>query len=604
MLKPVSMKKFTIIALDEHVDKILRTVGELGVAQLVNVGERVDQYEGLIEAAEPSDKYYRISSLLSRVEGLIGDLKISEDTVKKKIQVPAEPTEEFLDEVDKKLKEIESEYASYSEELEALKEKEARDPEEERQMQELVKKINALAEKYAAELVGLREALNIEREIEEAKTLSGKTQRSYIFEGWVKANDAEKLKTQILKVTGNKAVVVIHSVDAKKPNPPTLLKNPSGAKPCQILTEGYAIPSYREIDPTILMTITFPIMFGMMFGDIGHGLILLVAAVLGYVAKLKKMKFGGMIDWWIKASPLMITCAISSIFFGILFGEFLGYSIYSEPWYITIAQPFAPLRDALVALFRFYDFDEGIQILTNPAWPGYAELPPNGPIFFSPFHHPWLLFVLSVIIGSMHITAGLIMGVINNIREGKYKKAFFDRAVWIWFYLGLVWLVFNRGLTFTNWFATLSLLDPAFLVFILPIIVMIFGKFVVEGAMESIFGTFEVLVASISNTISYARILALNMVHAGFAKTFINLGAPGIYYGHAAAECGYIIVELTPGYFMNMFIGLFLIMSLESLLSFINTLRLHWVEWFLKFYKGEGYKFKPFKIERIYTIPT
>ena len=132
---------------------------------------------------------------------------------------------------------------------------------------------------------------------------------------------------------------------------------------------------------------------------------------------------------------------------------------------------------------------------------------------------------------------------------------------------------------------------------------MIFGKMIVEGVTEGVFGTFEVLVASISNTISYARILALNMVHAGFAKTFINLGAPGIYYGHTAAEAGHIIVELTPGYFMNMFIGLFLIMVLESLLSFINTLRLHWVEWFQKFYKGDGYRFTPFKIKRRYTIP-
>ena len=97
----------------------------------------------------------------------------------------------------------------------------------------------------------------------------------------------------------------------------------------------------------------------------------------------------------------------------------------------------------------------------------------------------------------------------------------------------------------------------------------------------------ESLIASISNTISYARILALAMAHAAFSKILLSfLEMQGPYMA--------VVGLLMWGVFTVL-----LIMSFECLLSFIHTLRLHWVEWFLKFFSGNGYPFKPFTFKKL-----
>jgi vacuolar-type H+-ATPase subunit I/STV1 len=112
----------------------------------------------------------------------------------------------------------------------------------------------------------------------------------------------------------------------------------------------------------------------------------------------------------------------------------------------------------------------------------------------------------------------------------------------------------------------------------------------------------EHLIESISNTISYSRILALNMAHAGFAKTFLFLA------GVATAEIMAIIAQLQTGgiMFIIMFSGMLVlgtvfVLLMEGLLSFIHTLRLHWVEAFLKFYAGTGSEYKPLTLPQTWT---
>ncbi|WEU40048.1 MAG: hypothetical protein OdinLCB4_006135 [Candidatus Odinarchaeum yellowstonii] len=628
MLKPVNMSKFTVIALDEYVDDVIRLLGNLGIAQLDNVGEKIANYNGLIQPVEPGDYYYRVSALLSQVEGLIGDLGVQEIAEVKEKKKHERLIEEELEKIEDEVKKIEHEYLTLSKEYDSLKDKAPLTLEEEKRLAELEENKVDLKKRVAERLLTFREILQIEQRVEEAKSLAGRTDRSFIFEGWVEEKKVKELQAALLKVTNNSCILKVEA-PKKEDNPPVLIENPKLLKPLQFLTVGFSVPSYKEIDPTLLMSITFPIFFGMMFADIGHGLILLVPSLLGFIAlKRGQPNFGGMIGWWVKGSPLLIASSISSIFFGMLFGEMLGFSIVAEPWYIAISPYLLFLRQALIGLFVLFDYDGGIKILTDPSYvnpaTGVAEYSPlpgelwvdpvtgrehfSGPILFSPFEHPFLLFALSIMIGVLHLLIGLFLGVINSIRKGKILEGIVDRGFWIWFYIGLVYLAFNRGVTFTNWFATFSLTDPSFYLFAMPFAGLILGKLVVHrNIMEGFIGTFEVMVASISNTISYTRILALNQVHAGFSKTFLNLGTSPVYNPilHEylpASEVGFIVFQPTLYYVMFIVTQIGLVMFLEGLLTFINTLRLHWVEWFLKFYEGGGSEFKPFKISRFYTV--
>ena len=129
---------------------------------------------------------------------------------------------------------------------------------------------------------------------------------------------------------------------------------------------------------------------------------------------------------------------------------------------------------------------------------------------------------------------------------------------------------------------------------------MFIGGIVSAGFMEGFMEGLEHLIASISNTISYARILALNMAHAGFAKTFLFLG------GVTTTTIEYIFLHTIPegGFLMfivMLLVGTIFVLIMEGLLSFIHTLRLHWVEAYLKFYAGTGYEYKPLSLLQKWT---
>jgi V/A-type H+-transporting ATPase subunit I len=97
-------------------------------------------------------------------------------------------------------------------------------------------------------------------------------------------------------------------------------------RPFEEITKLYGIPHYNELDPTPLIAISFPILFGLMFGDVGHGLILLVGGLA--LGKLIKGNQSIKNVCWIMAA-----CGVAAIAAGLLFGEFFGRSIFAPLWF-------------------------------------------------------------------------------------------------------------------------------------------------------------------------------------------------------------------------------------------------------------------------------
>jgi V/A-type H+-transporting ATPase subunit I len=182
----------------------------------------------------------------------------------------------------------------------------------------------------------------------------------------------------------------------------------------------------------------------------------------------------------------------------------------------------------------------------------------------------------------IQISFGLILGLINHLKNHEIKEAIVGPMMWVWLYWSFCILILKF-----KWNVVMALMNfsmlGTYVAFhpVIPLIFMLLLRSISHG-MKGMTEALESFLASISHTVSYARILALKMVHSAFTIIFP--------------------FSLTIGGFIAFVIGTMFIMTLESLLAFLHSLRLHWIEWFLKFYKGTGHVYQPFVITRRFTI--
>jgi V/A-type H+/Na+-transporting ATPase subunit I len=235
-------------------------------------------------------------------------------------------------------------------------------------------------------------------------------------------------------------------------------------------------------------------------------------------------------------SPLLMLCAVSSIFFGFMYGEVFG----SEQWFT---------------------------ILT-----GVKSAP-----WFSPVEHPTTLLRYAIYVGIAQITLGLLLDLLNKILAHRYKDALAGPIVWLWLYWSGAFLVVSYGFrVFT------AIFDPSIVgVWIIPPALAMVALKLWQHRMMGLNEAFENLLVSFSHSVSYARILALKLVSSSFSALLLPASLIGI--------APFIVGTVA------------LILAFETLLAFLHTLRLHWIEWFSKFYQGTGRPFKPFAIPRQFT---
>ena len=408
-------------------------------------------------------------------------------------------------------------------------------------------KVKEMASKNSEWLQIDGECVNAERVLEEAKGVCGKTGSTYVIEGWLPSNRISKLQEELAGVSDGDCVVQ----DWAKHGGPTLLRNPRGTGLFQQLTLGFGTPMSTEMDPTVLWLITYPLFFGLMFGDLGHGLLVLVISILLFYAKKRGTRFpeqsfgglGSLFNMILNGSGLLILGGASAMVFGVLYGTFMG----SEEWFVEL-----------------------------------TKLP--GPLWFNPFKQPLLLLKISIIIGIVHVSSGLVLDIVNKVKNREYDELIAGPGLWLWFYVTFGYLILAHGFglisyVFSNLPLVLGLLG-------IPAVLMLVAKLRIEGPFEGVGHWMESMFASISHTISYIRIMAMKMIHDVFSILFLGIlfGTP-IYIGAP------VFALLT----------IMMILVLETAFVFLQDLRLHWVEWFLKFYSGSGVAFKPFGFQRTYT---
>lgn len=358
---------------------------------------------------------------------------------------------------------------------------------------------------------------------------------SYIV-GWIPANIETRLTERLRQATNGQCIIKLEK-PGKGEDVPVLLRHGRLVKPFEKLVQAFGTPSLNELDPTFLVAVFFLLVFGLMFADIGHGLLL---AILGLTVLTfeGKVKSKGMLSYVLDNGGLFLFCGISGVLGGVLFGEIFGYHIMLLPFTITIPEPI------------------------NISFP------------LSPIENPVAMFKLSILVGGVHIASGLIMNIVNKLSDKEYREMFFEPICWLWFHIALIYAVFLYMVDLARWLGSPVVLWGI----ILPLALMFMGKALLHG-FEGFLLTLEKVISSLSNTVSYLRIAALSLVHSAMSVMIIDMGGGS-----------------NP---LIMLMGTFFVMLLEGLIIFIHTTRLVWIEWFSKFYKGGGRPFKPLELEAL-----
>ena len=367
--------------------------------------------------------------------------------------------------------------------------------------------LERLGKKNAQFLLGYRLFLNELNEKAETPLRFGVSQSTFVATGFVPKKTVKELKNRLESAVGQ----TVHVDFSDSPdNAPIKLDNPKIVKPFELFLSLYTMPSYREIDPSFLMAITFPIFFGFMLGDVGHGIIMLaIFGVLAFKAKDQLKSFSRIIVW----------SALSSVFFGFVFGEFFG------------AEFMEPLLNRV--------------------------------------HEPTQVLGVAVAIGFVHINIGLLVGFYNELKSHGFKKAFFAKFGWIAFEAGIVLLALDA----------LQIVSIGMIPGAIVVLVSVAMLFLGEGAR----GLAE-LPSLFSNMLSYSRLFAVGLSSVSIALVVNQMAG-------AAWEAGIVgmviaIVILAIGHSLNTALGL--------IGCSLHSMRLHYVEFFGKFFRGGGQKFSPF----------
>ena len=344
---------------------------------------------------------------------------------------------------------------------------------------------------------------------------------------------------------------------------PTIMKHNRVIRPFETLTKMYCVPSYSEIDPTPFLFITFPLLFGIMFGDIGHGLVLIISGIIGSI--VFKKRGGDLYNFcWI-----IFWCGCWAILAGLLYGEFFG----SE------------------------------NILGFPLHPIPIPIPFVGSItLFDPLKNVMTIFILTIFIGVIHINLGWFLQIVNFCKKSQKYKAFTESFMKILFLDFGILIISIWGINLNKWFASpfppilLPLIPGLFLILFKPIGKIIgisymkkksYGELLGEGSMD----TFETVLSVPSNVLSYIRILALALAHVSLMlaiKAMISIiPGEGIFVQIIIIIC--------------LIFGNIIVILLEGVLVFLNAIRLHFYEFFFKFYEGAGTEFIPFILQENFS---
>jgi len=417
---------------------------------------------------------------------------------------------------------------------------------------ELEATLSKLSQKYKDELKKLLWEVHISRVMADAIVRFGQLRHTYVVVGWVPAADLEILTIRLKQAS---AEILIEAIPTSRTGHhsgvPVALMNNKWLKPIQDLVTTFGRPSYGELDPTLLIALTFPILYGAMFGDWGQGIIMMVVGVLAHKRIfMKSLQSLGL---------LLVYCGFFAAVFGLLYGSFLGFEGH-------LMEEYLPFHLA--------------------------------PVWISPLENILTILGLAIDAGIVILLFSYLLNLFNTVRARDWAHFWFGHAgiVAICFYI--CFLTILNGLLGTTPIAPkiaaaisqlplpFNILTPIFAFGVMfnglfrniveghrPLVEGGIGMFLVQSFMD----LFEGAISMLSNTLSFVRVGAFAVAHGGLSLAIFSLAGtePGIKF------------------WITILIGNIFIIGFEGLIVYIQTMRLHYYEILGKFFHGGGMRFEP-----------
>jgi V/A-type H+-transporting ATPase subunit I len=441
--------------------------------------------------------------------------------------------------------------------------------------------LNKISEKHYANLVEVEEQLQIENKKLEVISNLGVTKDAFAMEGWVPKSKLGQVKSTLEKFTDG---TTIYELETKKEEKaPTLMNNPGRFRLFEAFIRFYSLPQSKEFDPTMVFALIFPIFYGLMIGDTGYCLVILLVC-LWVIRRVEKGKrnlnimpiqlrsFAMLIlkkRQMVKLSKAMIPGCVVGIVLGVIFDLHFGFHLNGYVF-------------DLLASVGVTGLPEPGEILNRPSQ-----------AFLDPIHNAGKLLLYAGYIGIGFVSFGLILGVIDCIREGEKKEALVKIG-----WLAVGWGIVLLGLALISgdainptWDRLIEVNPIAYMYYVL-----IFGGIALMVSCDKSKGAMKVMalmeVATIiSHILSYTRLIGILLASVILAHTIDYIFLKSLNIGFPLAILGIMILFI--GHLFNIIIGVFE--------PGIQGARLVYVEYFSKFYRGNGKAFKPFGSLRRFT---
>jgi len=358
-----------------------------------------------------------------------------------------------------------------------------------------------------------------------------------------------------------------HHDDAQ---PPIKFENGDFSEPFELLVDLVGRPKYGTFDPTLLMTFTFPIFYGMILGDWGYGLVLCaIAAYFGtkpFAADPLAQNGLTILRW------MGIWCII----WGLIFAEGFGF-VWDDTGQMGNSSPFDFIYDWTYANIHVPGTLADLLAMGGLHVPFHRATPGGGLQEY---------VVLSVYVGILHIFVGLFIGLYTVWNAHGAAAAFFEKGSWLLIMTGGTMQARNMVMGYNELFE-LQIWTILMAVGLVSLVIglAVYEKFGWVGGL--VMGPIEIF-GLLANTLSYLRIMGVGVAGVKIAEISINMGWEKI--GPAMDAGDYIGLLL--GIVLFVLVQLFAI-ALGILSPSIHAIRLHFVEWMGKFYDGSGEAFSP-----------